>query len=215
VRARLSGMNRPEIILRPANPCHEEGLRFARFMNMAADGGFRYLFGPRYREIVAEAFVEPGHDLSHEYALFAEQGGEILGMASGYTAEQHGRSSDEPITRAAGRSAFRIACMFALTAPMWRFMHTYEKGDFYLQFLAVDEAHRGKGVGSALIDAMEARGREGGADRFVIDVSGRNPDAQRLYERQGFEACARWPRLALFPPMVRRLAKPLDRSVDA
>ena len=203
-------MNPPKIIIRPAKPSQEEGLRFAQFMNMAADGGFRYLFGPRFKEIVAEAFVASGHDLSYEHALFAEWDGAIVGMASGYTAEQHEGSSDEPITRAAGRSAFRIACMFALTAPMWRFMHTYEKGDFYLQFLAVDARHRGKGIGSALIGAMEARGRESGSERFVLDVSGRNPDAQRLYARQGFEVGPRWPRLAFVPPMVRRMAKPLD-----
>jgi len=203
-------MTQPEIIIRPAKPSQEEGLRFAHFMNIAANGGFRYLLGPRFKEIVAEAFVEPGHDLSHEYALLAEQGGEILGMASGYTAEQHGRSSDEPIRRAAGRSAFRMACMFALTAPMWRFMHAHEEGDFYLQFLAVDEPHRGQGAGSALIGAMEARGRESGSVRFVLDVSGRNPGAQRLYERQGFEVGPRWPRLALLPPIVRRMVKPLD-----
>ena len=72
-----------------------------------------------------------------------------------------------------------------------------------------------KGVGSALIDAMEARSRASGCERFVLDVSERNSNAQRLYERQGLEACDRWPRFAMIPPMIRRMAKPLDPAPPA
>ena len=94
-------------------------------------------------------------------------------------------------------------------------MHNYEDKDFYLQFLAVDELHRGKGVGSALIDAMEVRGRESGSLRYAIDVSGRNPAALRLYERQGFEVCARWPRLSLLSPIILRMERPLGPVPNA
>ena len=195
--------------IRPARPTHHEGLLFARFMNLAADGGFRKMFGPRFEQIVATAYLHPSHDLSYEYAVFAEVDGAVAGMASGYTAEQHASFNDAAFKEAAGRDAVRIACILWLISPMWRFLHTYNSGDFYLQFLAVDEAHRQKGMGRALMQHMESRGRSCSCTRFTLDVSSRNPNAQRLYAQQGLQPVGRWPRLPLMPAAVRRMVKPL------
>jgi ribosomal protein S18 acetylase RimI-like enzyme len=54
-----------------------------------------------------------------------------------------------------------------------------------LAILAVLPEARGKGVGSALLDAVEARLRELRIDDMVIDVITTNTDAMRLYERRG------------------------------
>jgi len=202
-------MSSQALTLRSAASTHEDGVVFARYMNVAADGGFRKMFGPRFEEIVATAFRHPNHDLSYEYALFAELDGAVVGMASAYSAEQYAHFREDILRESAGGSAVRIACILALIAPMWRFLHSYEDGDFYLQFLAVEQAHRGRGIGHALIQATEARGRECGATRFALDVSGRNPDARRLYERHGLQVHGRWPRLKLGPPAVLRMVKPL------
>ena len=166
------------------------------------------MFGKRFEEIISTAYVKPSHDLSYETAVFAEAGGEIVGMASGYTAEQHHRFDKKVVDRAAGRSMIRIAIVYALISPMMRFLHTYDEGDFYLQFLAVDEAFRGRGIGSSLLQAMEERGRELGSTQYAIDVSGRNNGAHRLYERYGFADHACWPRLRWMPTMIHRLVKP-------
>ena len=178
-------------------------------MNLAAEGGFRLLFGPRFEEIVAAAFAQKDHHLSYESTVFAEAGGAIVGMASGYTAEQFQGFSKNVLRLVAGRSAGRVACASALISPKLRFTHMYEEGDFYIQFLAVDEACRGKGIGSALIKAMEAQARRSESVRFVIDVSARNDGARRLYERGGFVVHARWPRLRLLPPAILRMTRQL------
>jgi len=201
--------SQPLLTIRPARPTHEEGLLFARFMNLAADGGFRKMFGPRFEQIIATAYLHPSHDLSYEYAVFAEVDGAVVGMASGYAAEQHASFNDAAFKEAAGRDAVRIACILWLISPMWRFLHTYDSGDFYLQFLAVDEAHRRKGMGRALMQHMESRGRGCSCTRFTLDVSSRNPNAQRLYAQQGLQVLARWPRMRLVPPAVLRMVKTL------
>ncbi len=167
------------------------------------------MFGKRLEDIVSKAYVEPNHDLSYETALFAEADGEVVGMASGYTAEQHRRFNRKVVNRAAGRSIVRISIIYALLSPMMRFLHTYDEGDFYLQFLAVDEAFRGRGIGSVLIHAMEERGRERGSTQYAIDVSGRNDNARRLYGHQGFVDRACWPRLRFMRPVIQRMVKPL------
>jgi len=202
-------MDRQPIAIRPASPTREDGLRFAHYVDIASEGKFRLLLGRRASEILGTAFQEPKHNLSYENTLFAKLGGEIVGMATGYTAQRHCEANDRALMRAAGRSKLRIACMFALAAPVFRFLHTYEEGDFYVEFLAVDEAHRGKGIGSKLIEAMQERALAAGSIHFAIDVAGRNESARRLYERHGFTTINRWPKTRLVRPNILRMRKPL------
>lgn len=202
-------MTRHEECIRPANPIHEEGLKFAEYMDIASAGGFRTLFGKRYERIVSAVFLKPNHDLSYETARFAVREGKIIGMASGYSAVEFANFDQTALAQAAGPSAFRVNCACTLISPMLRFLHTYEVGDFYLQFLAVDKAARGQGIGTALIAAMETEAREKHATRLAIDVSARNPNARRLYERQGFARIASWPQARMLPKSVLRLVKDL------
>ena len=52
--------------------------------------------------------------------------------------------------------------------------------------LAVDEGWRGRGIGTALMDAAEAWARGRGYDTLELDVADPNGDARRLYERLGY-----------------------------
>jgi ribosomal protein S18 acetylase RimI-like enzyme len=52
------------------------------------------------------------------------------------------------------------------------------------ELAVLPEAH-GKGIGSALLDAVEARLRKLQIDDMVIDVITTNTEAMRLYERRG------------------------------
>lgn len=54
-----------------------------------------------------------------------------------------------------------------------------------LSILAVLPSSRGRGIGSALLDAVEARLRELGIQDLRIEVVTTNTDAMRLYERRG------------------------------
>ena len=104
----------------------------------------------------------------------------------------------------------RISFFFALLSSMMRFLHTYDGGDFYVEFLAVDTAHRGQGIGYTLMQAIENRARECGATQLAIDVARRNKGAQRLYERIGFTAIRQWPKTRLVRPNILRMTKPLS-----
>lgn len=61
-------------------------------------------------------------------------------------------------------------------------------GDADVLTIAVAEAHRGGGHGSALLGRMLATAEHRRAHRVFLEVRADNPGAQRLYERTGFRA---------------------------
>jgi ribosomal protein S18 acetylase RimI-like enzyme len=183
---------------------------FARYLNVAADGAFRALLGRGYDRVIGEAYLSPGHDLSYEAAAFAERSGQIAGMASGYTSQQHEQSSDEPLRRAAGFRMVRMAAFSMLGRGMKRFIETVPDGDYYLLAVAVDGQYRGSGIGSTLLDYSEETARTAGCARIVLDVAEKNGGARQLYQRRGMEIEATSPPIIFVPNtrahrMVKRL----------
>jgi GNAT superfamily N-acetyltransferase len=57
--------------------------------------------------------------------------------------------------------------------------------------LVVDEAHRGTGVGRALVAAMEAEARARGCAVFFLTTAERREDAHAFYERIGLACTGR------------------------
>jgi ribosomal protein S18 acetylase RimI-like enzyme len=203
-------MGEHQINLRAAKPTFDEGLVFERYLDQAAEGFFRFLFGRRAPDIIASAYTEPDHDFSYQNVTFAERNNVILGMVSGFSSEQHQGSSDRTLKRAAGRSALRFAAVKFLCAPLWRFLDTIHDGDFYLQAIAVDNERRGQGIGSRLIDSIEVRAASNGSTRLVLDVAAKNESARRLYERRGMTVETQWPKpFALGQFRLLRMIKPL------
>ncbi|RLJ41080.1 acetyltransferase (GNAT) family protein [Litoreibacter meonggei] len=86
-------------------------------------------------------------------------------------------------------------------------------GQLLMDGIFVDEAARGKGVGTALLDAIVAYADAAGCHEVRLDVIDTNPRARALYERQGFEPCGEvdaWPLHRVFgfrkaTTMVRRV----------
>jgi len=56
----------------------------------------------------------------------------------------------------------------------------------YIYDLEVAEEHRGKGVGTAAMQALEDEARRLGAEQVMLSVFFKNSGAIRLYERLGF-----------------------------
>ena len=192
-------MDRHSIVLRAANPAFNEGLAFARYLDEAAEGFFRFWLGRRAVHIIATAFTQPDHDLSYQNVTFAERDNVIVGMVLGYTAEQHRRSSHEPLEQAAGRSNPRMRIVRTLFAPIMRIIDSIAHGDFYVQAIAVDAELRGDGVGSILMDSSEERAHASGSTRLSLDVSAKNKEARRFYEHRGMKVESQWPKRLAIP----------------
>lgn len=198
------------ITLRPAAPTIEEGLVFARLLEDAQEGKYRAMLGRRAMEIIAEAYTHPDHALSFEYVTFAEQDGRIVGMASGYSSEEHARFGDELMETAGGWSRSRFAVCARLARRVVQFIDTVHDGDFYVRGVAVDSARRGEGIGTRLIRSVEETARAVGSKRLALDVAAKNRGARRLYGRLGMAVEAESPRWFGLPDTnLIRMAKGL------
>ncbi len=202
-------IKKQSILLRPAKPDFDEGLQFARYLDQAAEGFFRVMLGRESESIIASAFIDSGHALSHENVVFAEVDRKIVGMSSTFTEKQHRMFSDEPLQRAAKRNAIRLKIVRILFAPVWRVLETIPKGDFYVQGIAIEPELRGAGIGSLLMTDIENRARASGSDRLSLDVSAKNEGAKRLYKRLGMFESSTWPNSKFFPTAFIRMAKHL------
>ncbi len=202
-------MDQHSVTLRAANPTFDEGLTFARYVDEAAEGFFRFMLVRRARYIIATAFAQPDHDHSYQNVTFAERDDIIVGMVCVYTSEQHRRSSHQPLKRAAGRRNLRMRIVLILFAPIMRIIDSFADGDFYVGSIAVDKELRGDGVGSVLMDSFEEQARASGSTRLSLDVSAKNEVARRFYERRGWNVESEWPKLWFIPSLSVRMTKPL------
>jgi ribosomal protein S18 acetylase RimI-like enzyme len=199
-------MNDSSIILRSANPTFDEGLAFAHYLDEAFEGLFRLMLGQRAAEMVATAYTQRDHDFSYQNTIFAECDKTIVGMATGYTAEQHRRTSTQPLKRAAGNHVLQRAGVTLLSFRL-SLLGTRTDGDFYLQAIAVDEAFRGQGIGAVLLDAIEDRARASGATRLFLDASAKNEGAHRFYERHGMTIESKESALPFMPRFIIQMTK--------
>ncbi len=201
-------MDQHSIVLRTANPKINEGLVCGQYLDEVAEGFFRLMLGNRFAEIIAQAYPQPNHSYSFENVIFAECDERIVGMALGFTAEQHQKFSAQPLKEAAGIRVLRMTIVNILFAPMLRILKTIPAGDYYLLSMAVDKEFRGKGIGTTLLDSIEERARTSGSIRLSLDVSDKNEGACRLYERRGMNIESQWPKRIPIPGVrFYRMAK--------
>ena len=209
-------MDLDSITLRAAKPTIDEGLVFARYLDEAAEGFFRFMLGRRAEHIIAKSFLQGDHDLSHRNVTFAEHEDAIVGMISGYTAEQHRASSHRPLKKAAGRHNLRMGVVLFVFAPLMRIIDSIADEDFYLQAIAVDKELRGVGLGSILMDYLERRAISSGSTRLALDVSAKNEGARRFYERRAMVVESQWPkRLPIRALKFYRMTKVLGRRKES
>lgn len=207
----MGGLDDARVLLRAARPSVEDALVFARLFDEAQEGKYRRILGRGWDRMVAHAFLCPDNELAHEYATFAEVDGAVVGMGSGYTSADLARFTGEPLETAAGGRRYRLVVVRRLGRRVSRFMNTVFDGDFYVRAIAVDEAHRGRGIGTTILRSLEETALRSGSKRLTLDVYAKNRDARRLYERFGMMAGSESRKWFGIPDTnLIRMVKPLE-----
>ena len=67
----------------------------------------------------------------------------------------------------------------------------YDEPAAKLSAIVVDEHHRRRGIGEALVEAMEAEARRRGCCLIFLTTAERRADAHAFYRRLGFEETGR------------------------
>lgn len=64
--------------------------------------------------------------------------------------------------------------------------HMVPRKVLFVETMAVEEAHRGRGIGRKLMGALKAVGAERGYDGLELQVNAKNTGAREMYEKCGF-----------------------------
>lgn len=152
----------------------EDAIEIARLFLISSDGLAAYIWSRHARpgqslEAVGTArYARRGADFSFENCLLATRRAEVLGMIHAF--EMHPRTADAAETDPV------LAPYAALEDP----------GSLYISGLAVYPRHRGRGIGGALLDCVEALAMTRALPRLSLICFERNATARAFYIRRGF-----------------------------
>jgi ribosomal protein S18 acetylase RimI-like enzyme len=167
-----------EIAYRPATPADSQDL--ARFLCLSGDGLYEFLFDDLIPFVTAQDILSLGiagddYPVSHRNWRVAtlDNGGPIVGAANVFPADL---LKDDNYQLLGSERHNHIRPMLELQ----------DWGSMFLNSLASDAAHRGRGIGSHLLDWAKSRTTDAGFDRLSLHVWADNTAAMTLYEARGF-----------------------------
>lgn len=168
-----------DTVLRPAR-ADEAGL-IARLFLVSSDGLAAYIWGrlagpgEDLLEVGTKRYARTGVAFSYENCLIAETGGAPVGMLHSFPihADPDAAPEADPVLRP--------------------YAELEDHGSLYVSGLAVLPEHRGRGLGTQLMAAAEARAVAEGLPRVSLICFERNEGAMRLYQRLGYRELDRRP----------------------
>lgn len=153
----------------------------------------------------AEAFRQPRSAFGYEFTEIADLAGAPEACAGLIIAvpEEHWSLARRGLAGAVARVlGWRVLTLLPAAPFLTRMDLPLPRGSLHISIVAVQPGHRGKGLGSILIQGVVERARRQGRSAVTLDVDVDNPRARDLYLRQGFAAVAR---KVLPPRLARRL----------
>lgn len=133
-------------------------------------------------DILTQAVALPTYRYGYLRGLVKEIDGEVAGVAFGYLAKEEA-FVDQPL-------AELLTALDLPNHPIFIDPETYPE-EWYLDTIVVADQFRGQGVGQALLQACDQAAQQAGAQKIGLCVDFANPNAQRLYERQGYQKVGR------------------------
>ena len=163
------------LALRPARA--DEARQLAMWASEASSGIDDYVWAALrpahepHRDLIdvgAEQYAMPGVTWGYEFVDIAEVDGAPAGMVHHHILQPDDDPSDDPVFNA------------------FAHLETAAAGDWYVSNMIVDDAHRGRGFGRALLRHAIDAGVRAGCPATSLLVFDGNAAAKALYESAGF-----------------------------
>ncbi len=149
-----------------------EGLPLYLWSRMAAPGQSAWELGQERARREAGAF-------SYRNTIVREHNNAVVACLIGYPLEAAAAPTDYS----------QLPAMFV---PLQQ-LEDLAPDTWYINVLATYSDYRGKGIGGELLTVAEAIAVDAGKRGLSLVVADSNLDARRLYERHGYQECARRP----------------------
>ncbi len=204
--------------LAPAAPTADEARHFAQLAQIAGDDVFTHLFGSRARAVLEAMFLLRDNDSSHAHTTFLHEDEAIAGMLQACPAAVARRRETRTLwlyLRYAAWQIPRALVVGFLLRDLLDFLGgSLEDDDFYILFLAIYPAYRGRGHSKTLLQEAERLAAFHDCSRLTLDVDEGNDIARAAYARAGFLQIARSKEVEIEGERHRllRLAKPIAPS---
>jgi ribosomal protein S18 acetylase RimI-like enzyme len=174
-------MTRPDFTLRAARK--SDSRRIAELYSISSDGVADYIWtrmaqpGEDILEVGRRRYEREGTPFSYQNCKMVELGGAVVGMLVAFPMTvDEGDEEPDPVLRP--------------------FSVLEEDQSYYVCGMAVDAAHRGRGIGATLLAEAETTARALGLRKLSLIVFEQNAGAKRLYERNGYAETRRHPVVA-------------------
>ncbi len=157
----------------------------------AGPGLFSYVFAStpdKAQEILRQAFREPSHAFSYEFAQVLEVDDQLAGIVLGYPSEVKRRAE----ANVQGIMAHivplhRVPRILGNLADLSRIKQDIDADTYFLLSLCIAPEFRDRGLGSALLQDTEFGAQELGCKTMALDLAYTNDRALQLFERLGYE----------------------------
>jgi ribosomal protein S18 acetylase RimI-like enzyme len=175
-------------MIRPAQSNAADAAAFAELADMASGGLFSGIFGSRTLPYLRGSFLQEANDNSYQCAHFVTVESQIAGLLSGYSEAQkqtNSRRSNRLFLRHVAWGLIPTIVRGFPMLPVLGFLNHLPAETYYVQFVAVYPAFRGRGLSTMLLKYADERVRSLGCKAVALDVERHNQVAINAYLKHG------------------------------
>jgi ribosomal protein S18 acetylase RimI-like enzyme len=163
----------------------------ADLMFSAGPGLFSYVFAStpdKAQEILRQAFREPSHAFSYEFAQVLEVDDRLAGIVLSYpnTVKRRAEANVQGIM-AHIVPLHRVPRILGNLADMSRIKQEVGPDTYFLLSLCITPEFQGRGLGTALLQDTEWTAKDLDCQSMAVDIAYNNDRARHLFERQGYK----------------------------
>ena len=157
----------------------------AQMLGIASDGVAPYVWslaqsdhpGLTLEQIGAMRYSDPAANFSYKNTVVGVEGGEVIALLLTFAIGGGDRDAPPP------PDVDPVLAPYCLEEP----------NSWYICAMAVGEPHRGKGLGSRMLEIAQQQATAGELATLSLLCFEENTEARRLYERRGYNVVARRP----------------------